>query len=212
MKLRKYLSAVFAVMAAALILATAVGYVCFHKAPPMIGMPVEEADLKAEQLMDAICRGDYAAAGESLYGKPELGWNREAASQLGDQLWQAYSGTMSYEFSGHCYATGSGIFRDVTVIVLDIPALNPKIQERFEQLMEPHLVEARYDSEVFDENGALRQAFAADLLSQAVEQILQENAVFSCYQISLELIYQNGQWWVVPGDALIDIIAGAMTQ
>lgn len=212
MKLAKYLSAVFAVLAAALILATVVGYVCFHKAPPMIGTPVEEAEARTELLMEAICRGDYAAAGESLYGKPELRWDRDTATQLGDQLWRAYSSNISCEFSGPCYATGSGIFRDVTVTVLDLPALNPKIQARFELLMEPHLVEARYDSEAFDENGLLRQAFAADLLRQAVEQILGEDPVFVSYQISLELIHQNGQWWVVPAEALIDIVAGVATQ
>ena len=212
MKYVKYLPIIFAAIAVVLIVATVIGYVCFHQEPPMIQTPVEDAEIRTEMLMEAVCRADYSAAAESLYGEPELQWNRETASELGALLWQAYSSTMSYEFSGPCYATGSGIFRDVTVTVLDIPALSPKIQEQFQLLMEPHLSEAKYGSEAFDENGALRQEFAADMLRQAVEQILQEDNACTSHQVTLELVYQNGQWWVVPERTLIDIISGVVTQ
>lgn len=212
MKHAKYLSIFFAAIAAVLIVATAIGYVCFHREPPMIQTPVEEAEVRTELLMEAICRRDYAAAGESLYGKPELQWNWETASWLSTRLWLAYAGSMSYEFSGPCYATGSGICRDVTVTVLDIPALSPKIQDQFQLLMEPYLTEARYGSEAFDENGVLRQDFAEDVLHQAVEQTLQEDNARASYPITLELVFQNGQWWVVPKQTLIDIVAGVVTQ
>lgn len=213
MKFAKFLSILFAVIAVALIVATAIGYARFYQEPPMIQTPIEKAEIRTQMLMDAICSGDYAAAKGSLYGEPELQWNREAASELGALLWQEYSSTMSYAFDGPCYVSGSGVFRDVTVTVLDIPALRPKIQERFQLLMEPYLTEARYDSEAFDENGNLRQDFAADVLQQAAEQMVlyYENA-FTSYQITLELVLQNGQWWVVPTRTLIDVVAGAVTQ
>lgn len=212
MKYAKYLSVFFAVMAAVLIAATAVAYGCFHQTPPMIQTPVEEAEVRAEELMEAICRGDYALAAESLYGNPELQWNGESASDLGALIWPVYCGSMSYEFSGPCYATGAGIFRDVTVTVLDIPALKPKIQGRFLQLMDPYLADAQYDSEAFDENGVLRQELGESILRQAVELTLQEEHVFASYKITLELVYRNGQWWVVPSRSLTDIVAGVTPQ
>ena len=213
MKFAKFLSIFFAVIAVALIVATAMGYVRFHREPPMIQTPVEEAEIRTELLMEAICRGDYAAAAESLYGKPELQWNQESASELGELLWQEYSSSMSYAFSGPCYVTPSGIFRDVTVTVLDIPVLGPKIQERFELLMAPYLEEARYDSEAFDENGVLRQDFAVSVLRRAAEHILYHYTNdCASYQITLELVFENGQWWVVPQRTLIDIVAGVTTQ
>lgn len=211
MKNAKKLSRLFAVIAALLILATILGYVSFHKAPPVIGISLEKAESSTQLLMEAICRGDYATAGEIFYGKPELQWDRDGATQLGDQLWQAYSSTMSWEFSGDCYTTGSGIFRDVTVKVLDIPALGPKIQQRFELLMEPHLTDARYDSEAFDENGVLRQDFAAEMLRQAAEQILRETPAFVTHQISLQLVFHEGQWWVMPEDSVVDLVAGVLS-
>lgn len=211
MKIAKCLSVFFALIAAALIALTAVAYVRFHQTPPMIQTPVEEAEKRAEMLMDAICRGDYSAAGESLYGNPQLQWNQETASELGALLWEEYSSTMSYEFAGQCYATGSGIFRDVTVTVLDIPALRPKIQEQFQALMEPYLTDVQYDSEAFDENGALRQDFAAEKLHKAAGQILWLNNSFTSHKITLELVFENGQWWVVPTQSLIDIVAGVTT-
>ena len=59
----------------------------------------------------------------------------------------------------------------------------------------------------------MRQDFAADVLQQAAEQMVlyYENA-FTSYQITLELVLQNGQWWVVPTRTLIDVVAGAVTQ
>ena len=211
MKIAKCLSVLFALIAAALIAVTAVAYVRFSQTPPMIQTPVEEAEKRTEMLMDAICQGDYSAAGESLYGSPELHWNQDTASDLGAMLWEEYSSTMSYEFAGQCYATKSGIFRDVTVTVLDIPALRPKIQERFQALMEPHLTDVQYDSEAFDENGALRQDFVAEKLHKAVWQILLLNNSYISHQITLELVFQNGQWWVVPTQSLIDMVTGMTT-
>ena len=212
MKITKCLSVLFAVLAAALMAATAIGYVCFHRTPPMIQTPVAEAEKRTELLMEALCRGDYSTAGESLYGNPELHWDKEASSELGALLWKEYSGTMSYAFSGPCYVTGSGVFRDVTMTVLDIPGLSPKIQERFLLLMEPYLADARYDSEAYDENGVLRQDFAADVLRRAVQQTLLLEDASASYRITLELVYRDGQWWVLPERNLIDIVAGAMTQ
>lgn len=212
MKYAKYLPIIFAVVAAVLVVATVIGYVCFHREPLTIQTPLEDAEARAELLMESICQGDYAAAGESLCGEPELQWDQETAAWLSTQLWQAYADSMSYEFCGPCYVTGSGIFRDVTVTALDVPALSPKIQERFDQLLEPYLLVSRYDSEVNEKDGALRQEFTADILHQAVEEILQEeNACTDC-RITLELVFQDGQWWVVPDQSLIDIIAGVMPQ
>ena len=212
MKYAKYLSVLFAVIAVVLMAATAIGYVCFHSEPPMIQTPVEEAEARTEMLMEAICRADYTAVGESLYGKPELQWDQETAAWLSTQLWQAYTDSMSYKFSGPCYTTESGIFRDVTITALDVPALSPKIQERFQLMLEPYLTVSRYDPEIYDENGVLRQEFTADMLHQAVEQILLEDNACTEYQITLELTFQDDQWWVVPKEPLIDIIAGVMTQ
>ena len=103
-------------------------------------------------------------------------------------------------------------YLNVTMTVLDIPALSPKIQERFLLLMEPYLADARYDSEAFDENGVLRQDFAADVLRRAVQQTLLLEDASASYRITLELVYRDGQWWVLPERNLIDIVAGAMTQ
>ena len=212
MKITKILSAFFAVMAVALIAATAAGYAYFHQTPPMIQTSQEDAEVRTELLMEALCKADYAAAGESLYGSPELQWDPEAASELGALLWEAYSGSMTYEFSGPCYATGDGRFRDVTVTVLDIPALCQKVGERFQALMEPYLVEVEYGSEAFDENGVLRQEFSEGKLRKAVEQVLLLRNSYASHQITLELVYQNGQWWVMPKQNLIDIVAGVVTQ
>ena len=212
MKYTKFLSVLFAVIAALLIVSTAVGYAVFHSAPPMIGTSTNAAEAVSEELIDSICNMDYTAAGEILYGKPALQWAAETASPLSTQLWTAYTNSMTCEFSGPCYATEAGIFRDVTVTALDISALSPKIQERFDLLLEPYLAESRRNTEIYDENGIMRQDFTAGVLYQAIDEILSEDNAHAVHTITLELVFEDGQWWVVPSQSLIDVVVGIMPQ
>ena len=62
-----------------------------------------------------------------------------------------------------------------------------------------------------DENGVLRQELGESILRQAVELTLQEDHAFASYKITLELVYRNGQWWVMPSSSLTDIVAGVTT-
>ena len=212
MKYTKLLSAFFTVLAAVSVVLTAVGYVCFHSKPPMLLTSTEDAEARTELLMESVCSANYTSAGEVLHGKPELQWNTVTSSPLSTQLWQAYTSSMTYEFSGPCYSTESGIFRDVTVTALDISALSPKIQERFDLLMEPYLAESKRNSDIYDENGIMRQDFTANLLYQAIDEILGEDIVPVDRQITLELVFDDGQWWVVPSKPLMEIIVGVITS
>ena len=170
MKYTKFLSVLFAVIAALLIVSTAVGYAVFHSAPPMIGTSTNAAEAVSEELIDSICNMDYTSAGEILYGKPALQWAAETASPLSTQLWTAYTNSMTCEFSGPCYATEAGIFRDVTVTALDISALSPKIQERFDLLLEPYLAESRRNTEIYDEAlDANETEYAVQMVKKAVD-------------------------------------------
>ena len=100
----------------------------------------------------------------------------------------------------------------MTFTALDISALEPKIQERFDLLMEPYLAESKHNYEIYDENGVMRQDFTENILYQAVDEILLEDNARTDYQITLELVFQDGKWLVVPNQTLIDIIAGVMTK
>lgn len=209
MKLANILSKVFALVAAGLILAVAVGYNRYCDTPLMILTSMEQPEKQTEILMEAICKGDYAAAENVLYGHPKLEWNPEQASELGTVIWDAFDNSISYEFSGGCYASSSGIFRDVTVTKLDIPALIPKIQECFQQLLAQRSTEYQKLSDVLDENGNYHESFVMGVLMEASEQVLQENNSVSRWNLTLKLIRQDGQWQIVPSQQLISIISGA---
>jgi len=212
MKLAKVLSLFFAMIAVLMVTATAIVYAHFRGEPPMIQLSMDELNARTDILMEAICRGDYSAASASLYGSPELQWDHDTAAWLSTRLWSAYSDSITYAFSGPCYATNSGIFRDVTITVLDVPALSSKIEDRFQLLLEPYLTVSRYDPEINEEDGSLRQEFIADVLHQAVEQILSEDNPTIDFRITLELTFKDGQWWVIPQQPLIDIISGTVTH
>lgn len=211
MKSTKILSKLFALAAAALVMAAAVGYGLFRNTPLMILTPVDRAENQTEVLMEALSRGDYAAAGNVMDGQPKLEWNPDQSSETSAILWKAFTGSISYEFSGGCYAAPSGICRDVTVTALDIPALIPLIQERFQQLLPQRVEEHHKKSEIYDENGNYQEAFVMDVLAQAAGQIVQECGTSASWNLTLELVHRDGQWWIVPDQKLIAVISGALT-
>lgn len=211
MKLANILSKVFAFAAAGLILAAVAGYNLYGNTPLMLLTPMDHPEKQTQTLMEAVCKGDYSAAEDVLYGHPKLVWNPDQASQLGSVLWDAFDDSISYEFSGGCYATSSGIFRDVTVTALDIPALIPRIQARFQQLLPQRSTEYQKLSDVLDENGNYHESFVMGVLLEAAEQVLQEGNSFSSWSLTLELVRQDGRWLVVPSQQLVSIMSGAWT-
>lgn len=59
-------------------------------------------------MMDALCAGDYATAQSCIYGQPDLGAGEpeDAVSKL---LWDAFTDSLSYEFTGLCRITDTDL-------------------------------------------------------------------------------------------------------
>ena len=58
----------------------------------------------------------------------------------------------------------------------------------------------------------MRQDFTAGVLYQAIDEILSEDNAHAVHTITLELVFEDGQWWVVPSQSLIDVVVGIMPQ
>lgn len=211
MKSAETLSKVFAFAAAGLILIAAIGCGLYWNTPLMILPSMERAEKQTERFMEAVSQGNYAAAEDVLYGHPKLEWDPDQASELGSVLWDAFGDSISYEFSGGCYVSSAGIFRDVTVTGLDLPAMIPIIQEQFQQLLPKRVMGHRNRSEIYDESGNYRESFVMDVLVEAAEQVLRENSSVSEWNVTLELVCQDGQWQIVPNQQMIYILCGGLT-
>lgn len=164
----------------------------------------------SEELMEAIADGDFAAAGDKLYGQPDLGADREPEDEMASMVWTAFVGSISYEFKGDCYATDSGIARDAVITALDVPSVTGSLSQRAHALLTAKVESATDMAELYDENNNFRTDLVEDVLGQALVQALAEDAQTVTRDVTLNLICRDGQWWVVPDQALLTAITGGV--
>ena len=204
MKGSKILSAVFGVLGVLLMVATAAVSIASRNAQPRMLESPEAASAQAQRMM---CAGDYEAAQSCIYGQPDLGAGEpeDAVSKL---LWDAFTDSLSYEFTGLCRVTDTGFARDATVTCLDVSGVTAAVPQRAKALLEAKAAAAEDKTEIYNEDNSYRNELVDQALNDAVTQALSEDAQTVTRDVTLGLIYQDGAWWVVPDQALLKIISG----
>ena len=205
MKIQKRISRLLA--AAALLTALAAVWFCFTPGEPVLLGTPEGAMEQARGLMDAVCRGDYDRAGELLWGSPRLGLDREPADPVGQVLWEGFQESLQYEFPGACYASDRGVAWDLRLTRLKFASVTEPLGDRSRQLLEQRVAQARDVSEVYDENNEYREDVAREVLVEAAWQALEEDAETETLELTLHLVYEDGQWWVLPERDLLNAIS-----
>lgn len=179
-------------------------------APVRMAETPEAAAARSEELMEAIGQGDFAAAGNVLYGQPDLGVERLPDEESAMMVWTAFTGSFSCEFKGDCYATDSGIARDAAITALDIPSVTASLSRRAHALLTARVESATDMAELYDEENNFREDLVEEVLTQALVQALAEDAELVTRDVTLNLICRDGQWWVVPDEALLTALTGGM--
>lgn len=177
---------------------------------PILLTPPDAARSEVVALMDAVCDGDYTAASRSIYGMPNLGVDREAGSKVGILIWDAFSSSMSYELIGSCYTTNQGLAQDVQITCLDINSATANLKERSQNMLEERVAAAEDVSEIYDENNEYREELVMDVLYEAVEDALEEDARSMSMTVTVNLVFRDGKWWAVADEALLNAISGGI--
>jgi len=212
MKITKLFAFLFAVLG---LCAAAAGiYLGFNNldADPILAQQPESAREQVVELMDAVCAGDYATASSLLYGSPDLGMERDAADRVGMLLWEAMEQSRTYALSDEFYATNTGVALDVQMSCLDLASVTVNLRERSQTLLEQRMQEAEDPSEVYDENNEYREDFVMAVLYDAALEALEEDAKEVSYSFTLNLTYENGTWWIMPEDAMLEAISGGILK
>lgn len=205
MKTARIFASAFAAIGAVLLVGSIILCLVSLDAPvEMVGMP-KDAMACAEEMMDALAAGDYRGAAARMYGQPDLGVGDAPSGELDALVWNAFVDSMSYEFVGVCYAENSGIYRDASVTALDIASVTAKLQTRAQTLLD-----TRLDAAEEELTAQEREELAQQVLREALEQAIREDGETVTQNITLKLIYRDGQWWVVPDQALLQAISGGV--
>ena len=210
MKIRKIIAAVFAVIGVfAAAMAVTLSFMN-RNAEPVLLSPPEEAEHQVTALMDAVCAGEYDEASRHLLGNPSLGVDRAPEDEVGILFWEAFTSSMSYELVGECYATDDGLAQNVTMTCLDITSVTANLRDRSQALLEERVANAEDTTDIYDENYDYREEFVMDVLYDAAVQALKEDAREMTVELTLNLAYRDGQWWVLADSGLLDAISGGI--
>jgi len=208
MKRINSVAAVFGAIGLVLALVTVVVSLRALDAPTVLVSVPEDAVERTTALMTAVSVGDFDEAEKMLYGMPDLGMDREAADEAGRLIWDAFVDSIDYEFSGDFYATDVGFARNVTITTLELTSVTETLKERSQELLEKRVETAEDVSQVYDENNDYREDFVMDVLFDAVYQSLEEDARYRSWDVTLNLVYHQDQWWIRPDQTLIAAISG----
>lgn len=208
MKEKKILAGVLAIIGVALALATfCVAMSALHTAPIMLAQS-SAAMGRADLMMSAVCNGDYDAAGSMMYGSPSLGKAPDEDDVAVNMIWNAFIDSMSYEFPGECYAVDSGIALDVEITSLDISSVTDALREYSQSMLNERVADAEDISEIYDEKNNYREDFVLDILKDATTLALERDAKNRTQRVTLHLIYDQNQWWILPETELLNALSG----
>ena len=208
MNRNRKLSIVFG-LAGLLLALCAVGLIMTRlDADPVLATMPAAAEECAVSLMEDVCRGDFSAAQKKLYGTPDLGADRAPSDDVGQLIWDAFTDSLSYEFVGDYYATDTGIARDVAITALDLASVTGNLGSRSQELLERRVEKAEDVSQIYDENNEYREDFVMTVLFDAAYQSLKEDARMVRKTVTLNLVFRQGEWWVLPDSALLSAISG----
>jgi hypothetical protein len=81
------------------------------------------------------------------------------------------------------------------------------LQTRSKQLLEQRVNAAADTDEVYNNENEYREDFVMQVLYDAVVQALQEDAKTTTCEVTINMVYENGQWWIVPNSDLLSVIS-----
>lgn len=211
MKRTKAGAPVFAVLGT--LMAAAVVLICLsqRQAAPRMLLRTKSASQCAEQMLTKVCAGDYTGAAAYLYGNPRLGSDQPRSDQVTQQIWDAFISSLRFELVGDTYATESGVAQDVRFESLNIPSVTGGLKELAPEMLIERAENAEDMSEIYTDNREYRDDFTAVLLHDAAAQAIAAG-MNTQQELTLNLIYEDGQWWVLPDQALLNAISGGILE
>lgn len=181
-------------------------------AGPVLKEQPQAARNQVVTMLDALCAGEYETVSACLYGNPGLGMDREAQDEVGRLFWDALADSFQYEIRGDFHATDSGVAMDIMISAMDIDSVTVNLRQRAQTLLEERIAEAEDTSEIYDESNEFREDFVMGALLDAAQDALAEDAETVSWEITLNLVYEDGQWWIMPEPALLQAISGGILK
>lgn len=178
--------------------------------PVMLIRPVAAVD-RARDMMTAVCSGDYETASRMMYGTPNLGAHPVDSSPAVDLIWEVFLDSLDYTVLGDCYATDSGVAVDISIRYLDVPSTIEGLGIYAQALLSQRIAAAEDSTEIYDENNNFREELVTEILRDATVQVLEDNKKYQEQTIPLYMVFDEGEWWVMPDADLLNVLSGSIS-
>ena len=208
MKLARFFAYVFACIGTVLLIGSMGFFLLNRNAEGKILELPGEAVACSEAFAQALNAGDLEAAAERIYGAPDLGVATVPAEPETAALWDAFRDSLSFSYGGDWSIVPTGLARTGTVTAVDVGSLMEKLPERTQALMNQRIASAEDLTELYDEQNNLRAEVVTEILRQALQQAISEDARTVTREVTVKLIKWDGSWWVVPDQALLQMLSG----
>lgn len=209
MRISKLASAVFAVAGTVLLVGSVVMSFVALGRPTTAVEPTREANDVARSVLSALDHGELSNVGTYFYGAPALGLDREPATAEGKQIWNAYRDSITVTADEGCCAEGTTIYQTAQVTALDISEALSRLDGEAVALLNQKMETAEDPSALLDENGEVPQELKDEIWEQALTQVLADAKTVTT-RITFQLMEQDGQWWVLPDQAMLDVLSGGV--
>lgn len=210
MKIARFFAGIFGILGGLLMLGTVILCLTNLNAPVRLGEIPAEAAQCAQSFAAELAEGDFSGASQYVYGQPDLGAGRESATPEGKAVWEVYRSHISWEFQGSFYGTSRGLARKAVISTLDIASMTSKVAGFAGTLMNEAVAAATAMEDLYDENNNFRQDLIDSVMRRALEQALAEGADTLTQETTLELVFREGKWWVLPDQALLTALQGGL--
>jgi len=212
MKISKLFAGLFGILGLAVAGFTVMLALNCRSADPILLVPPETAQERTVAAMDAVCRGEYEAAAEMILGNPSFGMEGTPEDPVEALVWDLFGKSFSYSLEGPCYATEDGLAQRLTVSYLDLNSVTQNLRSRTRKLMEDRIAAAEDMSEIYNENNEFLESFVLQALRDAAEQAAKEDVAFVTVEVTANMIWRDGQWWLLPDPQLLSALSGGIVK
>ena len=208
MKIARFFAVIFACIGTVLLVGSMGFFLLNRNAAVRVRELPGDAVSACESFVQALNDGDLETAAQLMYGQPDLGVGQIPADRESALVWEAFRSSLAVELTGEWVVEQSALVRTVSVTNLDVSSVLGKLPAQVQSLLDQKIAAAEDLSEIYNEHNAYREELVDQVLAEALQRVLTQDAQLVSREVTLKLVNRDGHWWVVPHQNLLQILTG----
>lgn len=208
MKIARFFAYVFACIGILLLIGSMGFFLLNRNADVRVLELPREAVSCSEDFARALNDGNLEAAAQYIYGQPDLGVDMVPENPESALLWEAFRDSIAVELKEDWTVEQGSLVRTCSITTLDVSVVVGKLRERVPSVLDRRIASAQNLAEIYDEQNNYREELIAQVLQEALQQALAQDAESMTRDVTLKLVNRDGHWWVVPHQNLLQILTG----